>query len=419
MKMAANDAAKRRKVLFVSPYFPPITGGSCVVYGELCARLADEVVVLTSVGDPRTDAAFDAAQTYPIHRSTALNVLGAPTRSDRLTRLLRALYIFGWQRGLAAVRLLYLAVRSRATVVCIGALGHYWVAGLMRRCLGLPVVFYTHGEELTNPDPSRFVGQKPYDALRAADAVVAVSTFTSSVLTRLGVPPERIALIPNGVDLDRFTPGPKDAAIVDRHGLAGRRVLLTVSRPEKRKGHANVIRALPRLVAKYPDLVYVIVESGDGLPSLGLDTLAADLGVSAHVVFAGKVPADELCAYHRTCDVFIMPNYTLENGDTEGFGLVFLEANACAKPVVGGRAGGVPDAIVDNVTGLLVDGTSVDAVAGAVERLLDAPEFARELGGNGRRRAEAMSWDVAHRRFVDVCDRHTTQARGASPVGAG
>ena len=108
-----------------------------------------------------------------------------------------------------------------------------------------------------------------------------------------------------------------------------------------------------------PDLAYLVV--GEGSMTERLWKLVSDLRLESTVLFTGGVSDDDVLEYYRTCDVYAMPNRTTVTGDTEGFGLVFLEAGACGKAVIGGKAGGVPDAIRDGETGFLVDGTSVDA----------------------------------------------------------
>ncbi|MCK7579231.1 MAG: glycosyltransferase, partial [Chromatiales bacterium] len=129
-----------------------------------------------------------------------------------------------------------------------------------------------------------------------------------------------------------------------------------------------MIRALPRVLEVAPNTHYLIVGEGHYRPVL--ERLVDDIGVRAHVTFAGKVREEELAAYYQLCDVFVMPNREMPDGDTEGFGLVFLEANACGKPVIGGRAGGAVEAVRDGENGLLVDGWSVAEVASALSRLL-------------------------------------------------
>jgi phosphatidylinositol alpha-1,6-mannosyltransferase len=115
------------------------------------------------------------------------------------------------------------------------------------------------------------------------------------------------------------------------------RMLLTVDRLDRRKGHGTVLRALPHILKTCPDVVYVVVGFSGDLSGSELKALARSLNVERHVVFAGSVAVEKLSAIYRSCDIFVMPNYTLATGDTEGFGLVFLEAAACGKPAIGRR----------------------------------------------------------------------------------
>ena len=158
------------------------------------------------------------------------------------------------------------------------------------------------------------------------------------------------------------------------------------------------------MIGRYPNLRYVLV--GYGPYREDLERAASELGIASHVLFAGKVPHEELLDYFAVSDVFVMPSHVNEaQCDVEGFGIVFLEANACGKPVVGGRSGGIPDAIVEGETGLLVDPLSPQAVADALGRLLDDPALARRLGEQGRTRAlQDFAWPVVGARIRAVLD---------------
>jgi phosphatidylinositol alpha-1,6-mannosyltransferase len=115
------------------------------------------------------------------------------------------------------------------------------------------------------------------------------------------------------------------------------------------------------------------------------------------------VPDQELAAYYAACDLFIMPNREID-GDIEGFGMVFLEAGAARKPVIGGRSGGTEDAIVHGITGLRVDGTDVEAIAFAVVSLLLDPARAKILGEAGRRRIEQeFTWEAVVEQTRGLC----------------
>jgi phosphatidyl-myo-inositol dimannoside synthase len=161
---------------------------------------------------------------------------------------------------------------------------------------------------------------------------------------------------------------------------------------QRRKGHDMVIKALPSIAQKVPAVKYLIV--GTGEEQATLYKTAQDMGVLERVVFAGQVPASELAAYYAACDVFVMPNRQI-GPDIEGFGIVFVEASAAGKPVIGGESGGTGDAILHGVTGLRVDGTNVEAIATAVTTLLTEPGLAKAMGRQGQCRvATEFSWEM-------------------------
>jgi phosphatidylinositol alpha-1,6-mannosyltransferase len=163
-------------------------------------------------------------------------------------------------------------------------------------------------------------------------------------------------------------------------------VVLCVGRLVERKGQDVLIRSLPQVAAAVPEVLCVL--AGSGADRSRLEELARDLGVADRVCFLGFVPETELPGCYAAADVFAMPSrYLPSAGDVEGFGIVFLEANAAGVPVVGGRSGGVEEAVRDGYTGLLVDPEDPAAVAGALTRLLQDEGLRRQLGAQGRERA--------------------------------
>lgn len=388
------------KALLISRYILPDVGGSTLVIHELCRRTA-EISVLGGSYDPEKEREHDANLPYPVYRGRALAPVGWEAHNG-FTRLLRSAHAHLWNRLRTLWAVWRAARKSGAEVVCICSTQFYWLGGFLRRLMGLPLIFYIHG--IDSEEESRFVGSRKDEALREAEGVFGVSRFVCEWLKKRGVLADRVRFIPNGVDAEYFTPGEKDATIMDGYGLRGKRVLLTVARFEPCKGHATVLRALPRIVQECPDVVYVLVGSGRGLPDLGLEKLARDAGVEGHVIFAGEVPRDQVRSFYRTCDIFALPNYAQPNGMTEGFGLVFLEASACGKPVIAGRDGGAPDAVLDGETGILVNGASEEEFAAAALRLLKEPEFAARLGRRGVEWAHEMSWDAMAAKFAGLCE---------------
>jgi len=212
------------------------------------------------------------------------------------------------------------------------------------------------------------------------------------LLERIGVRSDTIQIIHPGVDTVSLESG-KDfrRRIREQHRLGQSPVLLIVGRLQRRKGQDMVIKALPLVHQKFPETKCLIV--GTGQEEAYLKHLVRGVGVTSSVVFAGQVQDRELGGYYAACDLFVMPNRQIGQ-DIEGFGMVFLEAAATGKAVIGGKSGGTDDAILNGVTGLRVDGNKEVDIAEAVISLLSDPERARAMGESGRRRAEKeFSWD--------------------------
>jgi phosphatidylinositol alpha-1,6-mannosyltransferase len=252
-----------------------------------------------------------------------------------------------------------------------------------------PLVQAVHGSELlclvSRPEP--FDRAAFHWTAKGVDLFTGQGTYQVDLLRQLGISRERVVTGTCGVEPDRFEP-PSHASVDDirkRDDLVGRRVLLTIGRLVERKGCDLVLRAMKEIRRAVPEAVYVIAGSGDY--AAHLRQLAAELDLQADTVrFMGPIHPDELTSYFTLGDVFVMPNRIVDS-DVEGFGLVFIEAALCGKPAIGGRSGGAVDAIVDGVTGRLVDPTSVGEVAAVAIDLLSNPALAGQMGAAGRNRA--------------------------------
>jgi len=396
------------KILLIASHVSPLVGGAPVVYENICRYLKDEIAVLAPCRHYGNGLEIegwrecDSRQPFDVQRIELLQPLVKPASRNALVSAWRLMFQdFPLYRRVAKA-----ALRTIDTIgtdiVCMGDLyALSWLGQYLSYKRKLPVIHYVHAEELTTDWGSILYSIMSAAALRRADTVVTVSSFTRDELIRRGVKPERIRVITNGVDLKRFSPGAKDSEILARHNIEGKKLLLTIARVEERKGHDKLLEALPQILKAVPDAVYLIV--GDGPYMENLKSLTKDLGLEDKVIFTGRVPWKDLDRYYRSCDVFIMPNRTLPNGNTEGFGLVFLEANACGKPVIGGKAGGVPDAVADGETGILVDGNLVEQIADAAIQLLSNKELAERMGQAGYKRALNFSWENKARKFREVC----------------
>jgi len=400
------------RCLVVANTFPPVHGGSAIVYDSLARFGRGRVSVLAPQEDYREGwpilgwREFDRRAPFKVHRIRLLRTLFLPDGASifqRVGGLMADLVI-----RMSIMRSIWRVVRSeRITVLCIGELvAGGWLAGACGTFFGLKTVIYVHGEEISTRERYDEGGQRRRRAFAAADGIVAVSRFTQDTLIRgFGVPVEKIELVSNGVDLARFVPRPRPAALIARYGLVGRRVLLTVGRLYARKGMDRVIEALPVVLRKFPGLVYLIVGEGAYRPTL--ESLVAHHGLGFNVVFAGAVPDCELTEHYSLGDVFIMANREMPDGETEGFGLVFLEANACGLPVIAGRAGGSVDAVIDRVNGLVVDGDDTAAISAAIIRLFEDDGLREGLRAGGAEVAAASGWDRRVEQFLRFCDRLT------------
>jgi phosphatidylinositol alpha-1,6-mannosyltransferase len=398
--------------LLIANIYAPIRGGSASVYATLAAHApAGRMAVLASRHHYESDEEIpgwdrhDAGVTYPIERVRLLRPAEMPPPRNRLVSALRFATIDLPLRIGVAWRTLSMIRRHRISVVCLGELNSLaWLGEVCRRLAGSKVVCYIHGEEITTSmSQAGSFGLRRARTLQRADAIIAVSRFTRDALvSQMGVDPARICLLENGVDTRRFAPGPVDEAFRARHGLNGKRVVLEVGRLVARKGFDRTVDAWPQILAAVPDAHLLIV--GEGPLGPALRARAEQLGVSSSITFAGALDDADLLAAYRSADLFAMPNRTMPDGDTEGFGLVFLEANACGRAVVGGRAGGAVEAVRDGESGLLVESEQPENIARAIISLLTDDALRQRLEAGGLRHAQANSWSHRITTFTALCD---------------
>jgi len=266
---------------------------------------------------------------------------------------------------------------------------------------GRPYLLYAHGEEVLISLSSRRLRWLIPRLYNGAAATIANSHRTKALLEGIGVRPEKIHVIHPGVEATAFQHA-DDAArtIRQRHNLGQSPVLLTLGRLQRRKGQDMVIRALPSVAKKFPDVKYIIAGTGEEYDFL--QRLAGEVGVEDKVIFVGQIDNDEQAAYYAACDIFLMPNRQI-GADIEGFGMVFLEAGAAGRPVIGGRSGGTGEAIQDGVTGIRVDGENVHAISEAVIDLLSDSQKARAMGERGRQWVQTVfSWELIVERTRQV-----------------
>ncbi len=361
----------KAKLLVITELFLPTKGGTAVWAAEVYRRLGGKAIHIVTADVPGA-ADFDATHPNTIHR---LDLRRVPwLKPESLGMYLR---LFGKSLALALTRRL-------DGVHAFRALPEGLVAWLVGRLTFHPVVVYAHGEELTT-----WGNGGKYRAMRFtlthADTVIANSDHTRATLVDMGVRPERIALIYPGVDTDVFRPGLSCEDLRKSVGVdQGCKLILSVGRLSRRKGFDMVIRSLPLLSQQGLDVRYALI--GIGEDQGYLSGLARELGVEERVKLLGHVSPEDLPRWYNACDVFVMPNREI-NGDNEGFGMVFLEAAACGRPVIAGQDGGTGSAVRDGETGFRVDGKRLESVAERLADVLGDGQLAAHLGQAGHARA--------------------------------
>lgn len=374
------------RLLVISELFLPTKGGTTVWYDAVYRRLGGKDLHIVTADVPDAEA-VDRAHPNSIHRIGLKRVWWL--KPESLGMYLKMLG-----------KSLQLALHHRFDAVHgARSLPEGLVAWIMARLLGIPLLVYCHGEELTTWGRGRKFKTMLW-VYRHADAIIANSEYTVAEMARLGVDRGHITLINPGVDVERFRPGLPCDDLKPGIGLGPeQKLILSVGRLVRRKGFDQVIRALPELVKQGVDAHYALIGIGEDWDYLL--GLARELGVSERLHLLGHVSPEDLPRWYNACDVFVMANREI-NGDTEGFGMVFLEAAACAKPAIAGTAGGTGAAVVDGVTGYRVDGTDLPPLVDALSALLRDGDLANRLGQAGLARArEDFSWDsVAERTHV-------------------
>lgn len=373
------------RLLFVTQDFPPDLGGIQTYSWEVAPRLAERCEQFLLIAPARPgDEDIDASLDFPVHRLSVrpdLLVLRAAPHILRLSRRYHfdAVVHVQWQTAFASL--------------------------LARRLTASPaqIAVTLHGKDTVFNPFNVSILERGYNALRrtaigAADHVLPVSRFLARRAQQLSATEDQITVIPNATNPDVFYPDP-DSALREEWNAEDRPIVVSAGRLVPKKGFDTAIRTISRVADEIPDVLLLI--AGDGPEASSLKQLARDLQAEEHVHFLGRVPQDQLRRYYSLADVFMMVGRR-EPGDIEGFGLVYLEANACGTPTLGARVGGVPDAIQDEQTGLLVPPEDPAAAAHALTRLLTNPELARRLGEQGRERVlMEANWDhVAERIYA-------------------
>jgi phosphatidyl-myo-inositol dimannoside synthase len=376
-------------ILLVAHAFPPAIGGS----GELLEN------VYSRIEGPNVTVLTDAACVPERHSQRGRMQL------ERARLDSRSWGVLEWRSLAQHIRLarrINGLSRRRPTIVHCGRAQPEGVAALIARRFPpfTPYVFWVHGEEITVAQTSRDFDWTMRRVHAGAALAITNSHNSARTLTSVGFDPRLIRVVYPGVDSERFQPDVDGSDLRARFAVAPGELLLSVGRLQRRKGHDLVMRAMHALRSDLPNLVYVIV--GDGAERQPLELLARELGIARRVSFEGEVTREQLPSYYAAADIFVLPT-RVDVRDFEGFGLVFLEAAAAGKPTIGGRTGGVPEAVADGESGLLVDPSDESDLARAIRTLVLSRDLRTRFGLDGRRRVvQQFTWDRAAREVLTI-----------------
>lgn len=388
---------QRKKILVLTSTFPRWPGDTTppFVY-ELSRRLAEnfEITVLaphypgSPVREERDGMAIRRFR-YSWARFETLageKAMLPALRSNRLNYLLLPFFLMA-----EFFATLYLAKRRR--IACIHA---HWllpqglVAALVNLITGVPFVVTAHGADVYGLRGGLPTLLKSF-TLKRATRVTAVSRDLALRIDEL-VPGLNVSVIPMGVDSTAFHPDFTDQTIRQRYKITGE-FLLFVGRLSEKKGVRYLLEAMPPVLERFPEARLMVI--GKGELEDELHALVGQLALSDKVIFTGAIPNHELPAYYATADMFVGPSITCAGGDTEGFGLTFVEAGLSGCLVIGTRTGGIGDIIEDGKTGFLVEMKDAAALSEAIINGLTLQANPREGGTSARQRLkENFDWRV-------------------------
>lgn len=374
------------EILVVTWNYPPRQGGMEQLLANLCAGLSrhHRMSVITAYAETNFAAGGEAVFRPP---------------SPGLFRY----FLFAVTKGIALLR----GNRS-IRVVFGGSVLMTPIVVLLARLFRRKAVIQAHGLDLIHRHGVyQFCIVR---CLRYADRVIANSRHTASLARQKGVAGGAIEVIPPGTDWQRFQIAEDCDALKKSRGLANRKIILFVGRLARRKGVKEFIdHSLVQIVKRLPEVCFVIAgdnptESLAHHDDVGgaIRQAIASQNLSDHVRWLGAVSDIELVQLYGLCDILVLPVLDLDE-DVEGFGMVALEASAAGKPVVATRCGGIPDAVEDGVTGILVAPGDYPALSNAIVRLLDNATARYAMGEAGRRRAlAAFTWAKIVTRYEHV-----------------
>jgi phosphatidylinositol alpha-1,6-mannosyltransferase len=275
----------------------------------------------------------------------------------------------------------------------------------LRKAGALRIVALTHGHEVW------WAKVFPFNLIlrrigSTTDSLTYLGDFTRKAISKALTAKSASAMqkIAPGIDVDHFTA--VDATSLRQSlGLSEKKVIVSVGRLVHRKGQDFLIESMPQILTQVPDAHLLLV--GQGPYRAHLEKLVTKHSLQENVTFIGRIQYNDLPGYICVGDIFAMPSRSRFGGlEVEGLGIVYLEASACGLPVIAGESGGAPDAVIEGVTGFVVDGTSTEQIANRAIQLLRDEKLRRGMGSAGRAWIEKeWRWQIWASKFSELLAR--------------
>lgn len=352
----------QNKYAMITLEYPPDTGGVARMYGQIAKLMGDKLEVFVD---------------RPNHAN----------RNDTVTYVELINKHLKWKWYPSVKFLIQLARQKEYKKIIIGHVLPLGTAGYIASLFfGMSYDVILHGMDMSIPMKSfrkRWMIKK---VLKRANRIICANKYVSKYVAELGISADKVSVIYPIPGIADETNNQLVRHLTEAYNLVDKPIILSVGRLVERKGFQYVIQSMEEVWKFHSDANLIII--GDGDYKEALEKLIATSSRSKNIHLLTKQTDNELAAWYRNALIFVFTPVTLTNGDHEGFGIVNLEAQVYGKPVVASRSGGVPEAVIENKTGILVQEKNVVEISAAILKLIDNPDYAKKLGENGKLRVE-------------------------------
>ena len=378
-----------KNILVITNDFGPRTGGIETFVMGLLERIVDhKVVVFTSQQGDTSE-----------YDQQWFKKFGVQVIRDRSKILLPSLRVAKRAKEIAQMHNIEVVVFGAAAPLAL-------MAPKLRKAGVKKIIALTHGHEVwwARIFPFNLAMKRIGNSV---DHLTYLGEFTRQAISRSLSQKsiDSMVKIAPGIDTFHFSPQADATQRRTELGLESKKIIISVGRLVHRKGQDKLIQAFPTIVREIPNAHLLIV--GEGPYRAHLEKLVEKLSLKANVTFVGRIFYNDLPSYLSASDVFVMPSRSRFFGlEVEGLGIVYLEASACAIPVVAGVSGGAPDAVQEGITGLCVDGTNTGQIAEAVIHICSDSKRATKMGLAGRNWViEQWQWEIWSKQFNSLLMR--------------